>query len=94
MPRSDYLSRCRDRSIDVTARQDSINWILKVWHLSYYQRVMCASMIFHVWNFILLGARLLSLQTRNGVSVCELLGPFPLLAFCIGKTDRLNFFLQ
>lgn len=32
MPRPDYLSRCRDRSIDVTARQDSINWILKVWH--------------------------------------------------------------
>lgn len=33
-PHPDYLRRCRDRSIDVTARQDSINWILKV-H-SYY----------------------------------------------------------
>ncbi|KAL4615214.1 hypothetical protein ACB092_07G107700 [Castanea dentata] len=35
MPHPDYLSRCRDRSVDVTARQDSINWILKV-H-AYYQ---------------------------------------------------------
>jgi cyclin D1/2/4 len=30
MPLSDYLHRCRHRSIDTTARQDSINWILKV----------------------------------------------------------------
>ncbi|PON65830.1 Cyclin [Parasponia andersonii] len=30
VPEPDYLRRCRDRSIDVTARQDSINWILKV----------------------------------------------------------------
>uniref|UniRef100_A0A5B6ZID3 Putative cyclin-D4-1-like isoform X1 n=1 Tax=Davidia involucrata TaxID=16924 RepID=A0A5B6ZID3_DAVIN len=30
MPRPDYLRRCRDRSIDPTARQDSITWILKV----------------------------------------------------------------
>ncbi|PON66332.1 Cyclin [Trema orientale] len=30
MPEPDYLRRCRDRSIDVTARQDSVNWILKV----------------------------------------------------------------
>lgn len=30
MPESDYLRQCRDRSVDVTARQDSINWILKV----------------------------------------------------------------
>ncbi|GKV19806.1 hypothetical protein SLEP1_g30024 [Rubroshorea leprosula] len=30
MPPPDYLRRCRDRAIDVTARQDSINWILKV----------------------------------------------------------------
>lgn len=30
MPDPDYIRRCRDRSIDLTARQDSINWILKV----------------------------------------------------------------
>ncbi|BFG42085.1 hypothetical protein CerSpe_283590 [Prunus speciosa] len=30
MPSPNYISRLRDRSIDVTARQDSINWILKV----------------------------------------------------------------
>ncbi|GMI83711.1 hypothetical protein HRI_002040400 [Hibiscus trionum] len=30
MPFSDYLHRCQQRSIDVIARQDSINWILKV----------------------------------------------------------------
>ncbi|XWS54669.1 hypothetical protein CRYUN_Cryun10bG0108300 [Craigia yunnanensis] len=30
MPLSDYIRRCQDRSIDVIARQDSINWILKV----------------------------------------------------------------
>ncbi|ESW15126.1 hypothetical protein PHAVU_007G046600 [Phaseolus vulgaris] len=30
MPEKDYLRRCRDRAIDVTARLDAINWILKV----------------------------------------------------------------
>lgn len=30
MPNPDYLQRLRDRSIDVIARQNSINWILKV----------------------------------------------------------------
>ncbi|CAJ1977320.1 unnamed protein product [Sphenostylis stenocarpa] len=30
MPEKDYLSRCRDRSVDVTARLDAVNWILKV----------------------------------------------------------------
>ncbi|KAK8626957.1 hypothetical protein V6N13_134586 [Hibiscus sabdariffa] len=35
MPSPDYLRRCQDRSVDVIARQDSINWILKV--NSYYQ---------------------------------------------------------
>jgi cyclin D1/2/4 len=34
VPHPDYLRRCRDRSIDITARQDSINWILKVRTLS------------------------------------------------------------
>ncbi|KAJ6424443.1 hypothetical protein OIU84_025265 [Salix udensis] len=34
MPLSDYLHRCRHRSIDTTARQDSINWIHKV-HVHY-----------------------------------------------------------
>lgn len=30
MPRPDYLSRFLSRSLDSTARQDAINWILKV----------------------------------------------------------------
>jgi len=30
MPEKDYLRRCRDRSIDFTARLDAVNWILKV----------------------------------------------------------------
>ncbi|KAI4295779.1 hypothetical protein L6164_035789 [Bauhinia variegata] len=41
MPNSDYLSRCRDRSVDVTARLDSINWILKV-HAYYHFRPVTA----------------------------------------------------
>lgn len=49
-------------------------------------------MIFHVWDYFLLGARLLSVQTRNGVSVCELLRPFPLIAFCTGETIFYYFF--
>lgn len=42
MPHPDYLSRCRDRSIDVTARQDSINWILKVWHYLFIYLLLSA----------------------------------------------------
>ncbi|XP_050365909.1 cyclin-D1-1-like [Argentina anserina] len=30
LPSPDYISLCRDCTVDVTARQDSINWILKV----------------------------------------------------------------
>ncbi|CAK7330191.1 unnamed protein product [Dovyalis caffra] len=41
MPLSDYLYRCRHRSIDITARQDSINWILKV-HAHYAFRPLTA----------------------------------------------------
>ncbi|KAI6701489.1 hypothetical protein NL676_015813 [Syzygium grande] len=41
MPRPDYLRRCRDRSIDVTTRQDSINWILRV-HAHYRFRPITA----------------------------------------------------
>ncbi|KAK4258858.1 hypothetical protein QN277_005258 [Acacia crassicarpa] len=41
MPDPDYLRRCRYRLIDVTARQDSINWILKV-HAHYEFRPVTA----------------------------------------------------
>ncbi|KAG5254078.1 cyclin-D4 [Salix suchowensis] len=41
MPLSDYLHRCRHRSIDITARQDSINWIHKV-HVHYEFRPLTA----------------------------------------------------
>lgn len=30
IPERDYLQRCRDRFVDITARLDAINWILKV----------------------------------------------------------------
>nr|CAN66965.1 hypothetical protein VITISV_043227 [Vitis vinifera] len=40
-PMEDYLCRCRDRSVDVTSRQDSINWILKV-HAYYHFRPVTA----------------------------------------------------
>ncbi|KAF5448289.1 hypothetical protein F2P56_028840 [Juglans regia] len=40
-PIPDYLRRCRDRSIDVTTRQDSIDWILKV-HAYYNFRPVTA----------------------------------------------------
>ncbi|KAL6209961.1 hypothetical protein ACLB2K_020899 [Fragaria x ananassa] len=35
LPSPNYLSLCRDRTVDVTARQDSINWILRV-HAHYH----------------------------------------------------------
>ncbi|KAJ0010701.1 hypothetical protein Pint_33663 [Pistacia integerrima] len=41
MPPDDYLHRCRDHSLLVTARQDSINWILKV-HAYYHFRPVTA----------------------------------------------------
>ncbi|KAF7840728.1 cyclin-D4-1 isoform X1 [Senna tora] len=41
MPDSDYARRCRHRLIDVTARHDSINWILKV-HAYYRFRPVTA----------------------------------------------------
>ncbi|KAK8558679.1 hypothetical protein V6N13_098323 [Hibiscus sabdariffa] len=39
MPFSDYLHRCQQRSIDVIARQDSINWILKAPPFPFLKRV-------------------------------------------------------
>ncbi|RDX80957.1 Cyclin-D1-1, partial [Mucuna pruriens] len=41
MPEKDYLRRCRDRSVDVTARLDAVNWILKV-HAFYQFRPVTA----------------------------------------------------
>ncbi|XP_010273048.1 PREDICTED: cyclin-D2-1-like [Nelumbo nucifera] len=41
MPESDYLQRFRDRSVDVTARQDAISWMLKV-HAYYCFRPLTA----------------------------------------------------
>ncbi|XP_028079353.1 cyclin-D4-1-like [Camellia sinensis] len=41
MPQPDYLRRCRDRSIDLTTRQDSIHWILRV-HAHYHFRPVTA----------------------------------------------------
>ncbi|KAJ1402845.1 Cyclin-like [Sesbania bispinosa] len=41
MPEKDYLQRCRDRIVDITARLDAINWILKV-HAFYKFRPVTA----------------------------------------------------
>ncbi|XP_061373929.1 cyclin-D4-1-like [Gastrolobium bilobum] len=41
IPEKDYLRRCRDRFIDITARLDAINWILKV-HAFYQFRPVTA----------------------------------------------------
>ncbi|CAK9144971.1 unnamed protein product [Ilex paraguariensis] len=41
MPHPDYLRLCQDHSVDLTARQDSINWILKV-HAHYHFRPVTA----------------------------------------------------
>ncbi|KAK7343532.1 hypothetical protein VNO77_12333 [Canavalia gladiata] len=41
MPEKGYLRRCRDRYIDITARLDAINWILKV-HAFYQFRPVTA----------------------------------------------------
>ncbi|PKI71622.1 cyclin-D4-1-like isoform X2 [Punica granatum] len=41
LPQGDYLHRCRARSINLTARQDSISWILKV-HAHYHFRPVTA----------------------------------------------------
>ncbi|XAR72973.1 hypothetical protein NMG60_11019797 [Bertholletia excelsa] len=52
MPRPDFVRRCRDRSVDLTARQDSINWILKV-HEHYRFRPVTAYLSFNYLDRIL-----------------------------------------
>ncbi|KAJ4824322.1 hypothetical protein Tsubulata_004271 [Turnera subulata] len=77
MPVSDYLHRCRDRSIDITARQDSINWILKVhaYHrfcpvtasltVNYFDRFLSShSLPGNGWPFQLLSVACLSLAAK------------------------------
>ncbi|KAK7269935.1 hypothetical protein RIF29_22751 [Crotalaria pallida] len=41
MPESDYLQRCRNRLVNMTARLDAVNWILKV-HAFYHFRPVTA----------------------------------------------------
>ncbi|KAK6241197.1 Cyclin [Theobroma cacao] len=78
MPFPDYLHRCQDRSIDVTARQDSINWILKVhayYHFSpvtaflsvnYFDRFLSSHSLPQAngWPFQLLSVACLSLAAK------------------------------
>ena len=88
-PMEDYLCRCRDRSVDVTSRQDSINWILKVG--------VCMVKYGNggvVWSGLVIlgdaGACILPLQTSNGDSLRQLLGPFSLSSCSSGMTVTLN----
>ncbi|XP_012093145.1 cyclin-D4-1 isoform X2 [Jatropha curcas] len=77
LPLADYLHRCRDRFIDVTARQDSINWILKVhayYHfrpvtvllsVNYFDRFLSShSLPANGWPFQLLSVACLSLAAK------------------------------
>ncbi|KAK3035709.1 hypothetical protein RJ639_033411 [Escallonia herrerae] len=77
IPLPDYLRRCRDRSIDLTARQDSIDWILKVhahYHfgpvtaflsVNYFDRFLSAhSLPANGWPFQLLSVACLSLAAK------------------------------
>ncbi|TYK29451.1 cyclin-D4-2-like [Cucumis melo var. makuwa] len=78
MPRIDYLRRCRDHSIDVTARQDSINWILKVHShynfkpvtailsVNYFDRFLSSNILprRNGWAFQLLSVACLSLAAK------------------------------
>lgn len=78
MPRRDYVRRCRDQSIDVTARQDSINWILKVHahynfkpvtailSVNYFDRFLSCNFLprRNVWAFQLLSVACLSLAAK------------------------------
>ncbi|XP_022149248.1 cyclin-D2-1-like [Momordica charantia] len=78
MPRRDYVRRCRDRSIDVTARQDSINWILKVHEhynfkpitavlsVNYFDRFLSSNFLPRPngWPFQLLSVACLSLAAK------------------------------
>ncbi|XP_023552812.1 cyclin-D2-1-like [Cucurbita pepo subsp. pepo] len=78
MPRRDYVRRCRDRSIDVIARQDSINWILKVHahynfkpvtailSVNYFDRFLSANFLprRNGWPFQLLAVACLSLAAK------------------------------
>ncbi|XVE49347.1 hypothetical protein DITRI_Ditri01bG0076200 [Diplodiscus trichospermus] len=78
MPFPGYLHRCQDRSIDVIARQDSINWILKVhayYHFSpvtaflsvnYFDRFLSSYSLPQAngWPFQLLSVACLSLAAK------------------------------
>ncbi|XWS68142.1 hypothetical protein CRYUN_Cryun04dG0065800 [Craigia yunnanensis] len=78
MPFPDYLHCCQDRSVDVIARQDSINWILKV-HAYYHFSPVTAFLSIHYfdrflsshslpqangWPFQLLSVACLSLSAK------------------------------
>ncbi|KAK4752164.1 hypothetical protein SAY87_020962 [Trapa incisa] len=73
----DYLERCRSRSVNLTARQDSINWILKV-HAHYHFRPVTAMLAVNYldrllsthslpedgWSFQLLSVTCLSIAAK------------------------------
>lgn len=78
MPEKDYLRRCRDRSVDVTARLDAVNWILKVHafyqfspvtaflSVNYFDRFLscCSFPGLNGWPFQLLSVACLSLAAK------------------------------
>ncbi|KAJ1697496.1 hypothetical protein LUZ63_006008 [Rhynchospora breviuscula] len=52
MPRSDYLSRLRDQSIDATSRQDAVNWMLKVNELFRFRPVTAYLSVSYLDRFL------------------------------------------
>ncbi|XP_062089171.1 cyclin-D1-1-like isoform X2 [Humulus lupulus] len=77
MPEPEYLRRCCDRSMDVTDRQDFINWILRVhafYHfcpvtaflaVNYFDRFLSShSILLNGWSFQLLSVACLSVAAK------------------------------
>ncbi|KAK9286613.1 hypothetical protein L1049_015013 [Liquidambar formosana] len=78
MPHPDYIRRCRDCSVHLTARQDSINWILKVnachqfrpvtamLSINYFDRFLSSQSLpqENGWPFQLLSVACLSLAAK------------------------------
>ncbi|GAV81134.1 Cyclin_N domain-containing protein/Cyclin_C domain-containing protein [Cephalotus follicularis] len=80
MPVPDYLQLCRDRTIDVTSRQDSINWILKV-HAYYHFRPVTALLSINYFDRFLSSH---SLSQANG-------WPFQLLSVaCLSLAAKME----
>lgn len=83
MPEKDYLRRCLDRSIDVTARLDAVNWILKVGAQTRCFKCMNECFILFLGNA---GSRILQFLSDHGVPLRQLSRSFPISLFISRNT--------